>query len=166
MIVGTAAERPVVLALALLDRDIIDAGDAKPHQAVLVEFPVLVAVAAEPIAAIVVPLICEAHADPVLAEGPDLLDWPVAELPVPLACQKRFDGFAALQEFSAISPAAVGRIGERDAHWIAGIPRIFGQPRLLRGGLGAEGRQRRAVHGIVVVAMARRRYPDFSWVVS
>jgi hypothetical protein len=33
VILGEAAERPAVLALALLDRDIIDAGDAKPHQA-------------------------------------------------------------------------------------------------------------------------------------
>jgi hypothetical protein len=49
VIVGAAAKRPAVLALSLLDREIIDAGDAKPHQAVLIEFPVLVAVAAEPI---------------------------------------------------------------------------------------------------------------------
>jgi hypothetical protein len=57
VIVGPAAKRPAAFALALLDRDIIDAGDAKPHQAVIIEFPVLVAVAAEPITAVVVPLI-------------------------------------------------------------------------------------------------------------
>src|SRR6266851_4189541 len=73
VIVGAAAKRPAVLALALLDRDIIDAGDAKPHQAVFVEFPVLVAVAAEPITAVVVPLVCKAHGDAVLTEGPHFL---------------------------------------------------------------------------------------------
>jgi hypothetical protein len=50
MIVGAAANRPMVLALVLLGRQIVDAGDAQTHQAVLVEFPVLVAVAAEPMA--------------------------------------------------------------------------------------------------------------------
>ena len=50
MIAGAAAKRPVVFALTLLDRQIIDAGDAQTHQSVLVEFPVLVAVAAEPMA--------------------------------------------------------------------------------------------------------------------
>jgi hypothetical protein len=44
---GRRQKRPSVLALALVDRDIIDAGDADPHQAVLDEFPVLVAVAAD-----------------------------------------------------------------------------------------------------------------------
>jgi hypothetical protein len=55
MIVGAAAERPVELAFALLDREIVDAGDAQAHQAVFVEFPILVAVAAEPVAAVVMP---------------------------------------------------------------------------------------------------------------
>src|SRR5438046_175105 len=48
VIVGTPPERPVILALAFLDRQVVDAGDAPAHQAVLVELPVLVAVAAEP----------------------------------------------------------------------------------------------------------------------
>ena len=32
VIVGTAAELPIIFALALLDRQIVDAGDPKPHQ--------------------------------------------------------------------------------------------------------------------------------------
>jgi hypothetical protein len=115
MIVGTAAERPVILALALLDRDIVDTGDAKPHQAVLVEFPILVAVAAEPKPAIIVPFIGEAHGYAVRMEGPHFLDQPVIELAVPLARQERFDGLAPLEEFRAVTPAAVDRVGERDA---------------------------------------------------
>src|SRR6267142_2404591 len=40
MIVGAAAERPVIFALALLDWKIVDAGDAQPHQSVFVELAV------------------------------------------------------------------------------------------------------------------------------
>src|SRR6267143_1860208 len=96
MTVGTAAQRPVVFALALLDRQIVDAGDAQAHQAVLVEFPVLVAVAAEPVAAVVVPFIGEAHRNPVRAKGPELLDQSVVEFALPLARQEGSDRVAAL----------------------------------------------------------------------
>src|SRR3954447_7389079 len=88
MIVGAAAERPVILTLAFVDREVVDAGDAQPHQALLVEFPVLVAVAAEPVAAVVVPFIGEAHGDAIVAERPHLLDQAVVELAVPLARQE------------------------------------------------------------------------------
>src|ERR1700756_311854 len=44
VIVGTAAELPVIFALALLDRQIVDAGDPQTHQSVVVELPVFVAV--------------------------------------------------------------------------------------------------------------------------
>src|SRR5260370_12397125 len=114
MLVGAAAERPMVFALALRDRQIVDAGDAEPHQALLVEFPVLVAVAAEPVAAVVVPLISEAHRDAVLVERPEFLDQPVIELAVPFAPQERLDRRAALQKLRAVAPAAVDRIGERN----------------------------------------------------
>ena len=68
VIVGTPSERPVILALTILDRKVVDAGDAQPHQAVLVEFPILVAVAAEPAPAVVVPFIGEPHRDAVVAK--------------------------------------------------------------------------------------------------
>src|SRR3546814_6312381 len=42
LIVGTTAQRPAEQALALADRQVVDAGDARVHQAVRVEFPVLV----------------------------------------------------------------------------------------------------------------------------
>jgi hypothetical protein len=60
------------------------------------------------------------------------------------------DGLAALQEFSTVSPAAVGRVGERDTRGITGIPCIFGLARLLLSSLGGEGRKRRSVHGLVL----------------
>src|SRR6202022_3412772 len=83
VIVRTAAERPMVFALALLDGQIVDAGEAHAHQAMCGELPVLVAVAAEPAAAVVVPFIGEAHGNPVVPKRPYLLDEPVIELAVP-----------------------------------------------------------------------------------
>src|SRR6185437_8579964 len=76
VVVGTAAERPAKFALALGDRQVVAAAVADAHQAVLVEFPVLDVVAAQPVAAIVVPFIGEAHRDAVVPERPDFLDEP------------------------------------------------------------------------------------------
>ena len=66
VIVGASAKRPVVLAVTLIYRRIVDAGDAQAHWAVIVELPILVAVAAEPVAAVIVPFVGEAHGDTVL----------------------------------------------------------------------------------------------------
>src|SRR5262249_18413672 len=146
VIVGTATEGPVIFALAILDRQVVDAGDTSPHQAVVVELPVLVAVAAKPVAGIVVPFICKAHGDPVVAERPHFLNQPIIELAIPFAREKRLDLRAALHELGAVAPDAVDSIAEGDAGGIAGVPGIFGEARLLRGGLGRERRQRWAGH--------------------
>src|SRR5260221_14717362 len=106
MIVGPATRRPMVFPRILADRQIVDAGDAEAHQSVLVEFPVFVTVAPEPVAAVVVPLISKAHCNPVLAKRPELLDQPVVQLSDPFPRQERFDSLAALKEFGAIAPAA------------------------------------------------------------
>jgi hypothetical protein len=42
MVVGTTPERPTILAICLRDRKIIDARVAAGHEAVLVEFPILI----------------------------------------------------------------------------------------------------------------------------
>jgi hypothetical protein len=86
----------------------------------------LVAVAAKPVAAVVVPFIGEAHADAVLPKGPDLLDQSVVGLALSFAGEEGSDRVAALQEFGAVAPAAVARIGEHHASRIARIPRVFG----------------------------------------
>src|SRR5271155_321337 len=74
MIIWSAAERPVKFALTVCDRLIVDACNAQAHEPVLVKLPVFVAIAAKPIAAIVVPFIGEADSDAVIAERPQLLD--------------------------------------------------------------------------------------------
>src|ERR1700730_5767471 len=124
MVVGATAERPVIFSFALLDRKIIDARDAQAHRAMLVEFPVLVAVAAQPVPSVIVPFIGKADGDAILTEGPDFLDQPVVELAVPLSRQKGFDRLASLQYFGAVAATTVGGVGERDARRIARVPAI------------------------------------------
>src|SRR5437868_15482761 len=98
----------MILAVLLCDWQVIDAGNAQAHQPVLIELPVLVAIAAEPIAAVVAPFVREANGNPVLAERPNLLDQAVVELALPFARQKCFDFRADLDELRAIAPATVG----------------------------------------------------------
>src|SRR5262245_18738810 len=114
MAVRTPAERPVILALTLFDGQVDDACDAQPHQPVRVEFPILVAVAAEPVAAIVVPLVSQAHVDAFAPEGPALLYQSVVEPLVPLARQKRFDPLPTLKHLGSVSPSSVDRVGDCD----------------------------------------------------
>src|SRR5205085_12379135 len=143
MTVRAPPERPMVFAATLRDRKIVDAGDAQAHQAMLVELPILVAVAAKPAAAVVVPLIGKTHRDAVVAEGPDFLDQAVVELALPLARQERHDRFAALKELRAIAPAAVAGVGERDPVGIARVPRILGHASFLGCCFERVGRKRR-----------------------
>ena len=147
MIVGPPAKWPAVLALRYRDRQIVDAGDTPSHQAALIEFPVLVAVAAEPVAAVVVPLIGKSDGDAVVAKCPEFLDQPVVEFALPFARQERLDSSPALQEFRAIPPLAVLGVGKRNTRGLAGVLCVFGQPHLLCGGFLGERRQRRAAHG-------------------
>src|SRR5262245_9622803 len=147
MVVRAAAQRPAIPPLALADRQVVDARDAQPHQPLRVELPVLVAVAAEPVPAVVVPLVREAHGDAVLAEGPQLLDQPVVELAVPLAPQEGLDRLAPGQELGAVPPAAVDGVGERHAGGVAGVPGVLSEADLLRRGLEREWRERGAGQG-------------------
>src|SRR3954468_6711063 len=80
VVVRAAAERPVELAIPLVDPDVVDAGLAAAHQAVVIELPLLVAVGPEPGAGRVVRLVDEAEGDPRAGERPDFFDQAVVEL--------------------------------------------------------------------------------------
>src|SRR6185437_7862240 len=144
MIVRPAAQRPAVLALGFGDRQVVDARVPAAHEAALIELPVLVAVGAEPGAAVIVPLVGEANRNTIAGERPYLLDQPVVELARPFSLEKGDDLRAAVDEFRAVAPAAVLRVGERHARGLTGVPPILGGAHLLRGRFGGEGRQRRA----------------------
>src|SRR5262245_23207419 len=68
MIAWTRTKRPMVLARVCRDRQVIDAGNSAPHEAVGIELPILIAVAAEPIETVVMPLIGKAHRDTVVVK--------------------------------------------------------------------------------------------------
>src|SRR5262249_32524067 len=150
VIVRPAAERPVVLAIGSRDREVVDAGEPHAHEPLVVELPVLVAVGPEVLAAVVVPLVREAHGDPVSGECPELLDEPVVQLPDPFARQEGDDCRPSVQELGAVPPAAVLGVGQRDLLRIATVPGVLGEPDLLPGALGGERRNGWSRHSIVL----------------
>ena len=99
-----------VLAAVLIDGDVIDAGQAPTHQATLIELPVLVAVGAEPISAVIMPLIGESHRDTIVVKSPEFLDQAIIEFSIPFPNKERDDRIAAEQKLTPISPRAVGSI--------------------------------------------------------
>ena len=111
----------MVLALGFFNWEIVNARNAPAHQSLLIKFPVLVAIAAEPIAAVVMPFVSKPYRDTV-SKCPDFLDQAVIQLPAPLARQKRLNGGATLKEFRSISPDAVHRVRKCNATRIARIP--------------------------------------------
>src|SRR3954469_8324451 len=104
VVVGAPTEEPVIFALPTFDRQVVDAGNPPSHQALFVELPILVAIAAKPVAGIVVPFICKAHGNPVVAKPPDLLDQPILQLANPLAYEERLNSLAAANELGAVAP--------------------------------------------------------------
>src|SRR5438874_8675629 len=131
MILGSrAGGAPAVLAIRRGDGNVVDGGEAPAHQPGGVELPVLVAVGAEPVSRVVVPLVGETHRDAVLAERPDFLDEPVIELAAPLAAQELLDGRAPVQKLGTVAPQRVLRVRERYALRIAAVPGVLGHPHL------------------------------------
>src|SRR4029077_8011898 len=110
--VGATAQGPVKAAVRFADWGIIDGCEAATHQAVVVKLPILVAVGAKPVAAVVMPFIGKTHRDLVLSEDPKLLDEPIVQLALPLAGEEGNDRLAALQEFGAIAPVAIDGVGK------------------------------------------------------
>ena len=144
---GARAERPAVFALAVCDRKIVDAGDALAHQALFVEFPILVAIAAEPMAAVIMPLISKADGDAVVAESPDFLDRGsrARESICALETPQWPRGLAGTRRDCASGYRPYR--GKCHAARIAGVPGVLGHAGLLGDGLSRERRQRGARHG-------------------
>lgn len=70
MVIRSSAKRPVELAFAFPDRQIVDAGVAQFHQALRVELPVFVTVRAVPLAGVIMPLVGKAYGDAVAIKRP------------------------------------------------------------------------------------------------
>src|SRR5690625_2630206 len=116
---------PVEKSLTFCDGQVIDAGVALCHQAIVIELPVFVTIGSEPLAAVITPLIGKANRNPVTIVAPQLLDQAIVQLAGPFALQKAANGIASFEEFGAITPLAVGGIGQGDFLRITSVPGIF-----------------------------------------
>ncbi|KTC63755.1 hypothetical protein AO262_27260 [Pseudomonas fluorescens ABAC62] len=144
MLIRATPQRPVELALALLDRQVVDAGKTIGHQAVFVEFPILIAVRAKPVAGVVMPFVGITHGNAVVGEGPEFLDQAVIQFPGPFTGKKTFGFFAVMDELGAVTPLGVQGVGQGHPLWVAGIPAVFGQADFFNRRLAGKGWQRRA----------------------
>src|SRR6266852_3065336 len=104
MIIRTAPQGPVMLALRLLDWQIVDGRKPQAHESVLVELPIFIAIRSKPIAGVIVPFIRKAHGDTVSLERPKLFDQAVVQLFGPFASEKRDDVLPSVHKFRAVSP--------------------------------------------------------------
>ena len=126
MVIRAAPQRPVIFTFAFTNRQIVDAGVANGHKAVILELPVFVTVRPKPVAGIVMPLVGEPNRNPVAGEGPQLFDQPVIKLARPLAGQKRDDLFPADRELGPVPPTTLFAVSQCDALWVSCIPTVFG----------------------------------------
>ena len=120
-----SGRRPVEAAVLLGELHIIVAGLAPAHQAVRVELPMLIAIGAVSLTVGIVPLILETQRDAIGLERPEVLDQAIVQFGRPFAREKGDNGGSALEKFRAMAPAAVLRIGERNALGIARVPGVF-----------------------------------------
>src|SRR6476620_11276978 len=121
-----AGHVPEELAVGFVDRHVVDAGVAPPHQPVVVELPVLVAVRAEPLPVGVVELVREPDRDPIPVVRPQFLDQTVFQFAVPLPGEEVDDLAAPLQKGGPIAPPTVLGVSLRDLLGITGIPAVLG----------------------------------------
>src|SRR5580700_2842003 len=105
MIIRTSPYCPMVLALGLLDWQIVDRSKPQAHQPVLIELPILIAIRAKPIPGVIVPFIGKAYGDTVSLERPKLFDQSILQLLRPFTSEKRDDFFRSVHKFRAVSPA-------------------------------------------------------------
>ena len=105
MIIWAAADWPMVLALGLLDREVIDTGKPHSREALFIELPIFITVGAKPISRIIVAFIGESHGNPVFVKTPEFLDKPVIKFPVPFTRKKCDDRLGASEEFGTVPPA-------------------------------------------------------------
>src|SRR5438067_5435172 len=105
MAIGPWTKWPMILAVRLLDRQVVNGGKPKAHQAIAIKLPVLVAIGTEPIPRVIVPFVSEPHGDTVCVISPKLFDQPVVKFFGPLAFQKLNDLGPSSRELGPVSPA-------------------------------------------------------------
>src|ERR1700730_14864782 len=146
MVIRATPQRPAELAVMLCDGQVIDAREATLHQALCVELPILVAIAAEPETRVIMPFVSEAHGNVVAGAGPQLLEEPIIQLARPFALQECTHLLATYRELGPIPPLGVFRVDLHHPIRVAAVPGIFRHVHLLRGGLDSKRWYGRAGH--------------------
>lgn len=141
MLIRATPQRPVIFARRLVDRQVVDAGNAASHVALIVELPVLVPVRTEPLPGVVMPLIGKSDGNPVSMERPQLLDETVIQLLIAFTGQELHDGVTSGKKLRAVTPDTVRRIRQRHSLRVARVPGVFGHVDFLGCGLRVEWRQ-------------------------
>ena len=85
MIIGAAPWWPMILAFALLNWQVIYAGNASLHEPLLIKLPIFVAIGTVPLAGVVMPLVGKAHGYSIPMKRPKFFDEPVIQFFVPLS---------------------------------------------------------------------------------
>ena len=80
MIIGTTPESPGEISFGLGDRVLIDAIRSLLHQPIGFGSPVLLAIGAEPLSAVVATFVGQTHSDEIASTGPQFPDQEVVEV--------------------------------------------------------------------------------------
>src|SRR3984893_18401309 len=126
---GTRSGGPQEFAVFRGDRHVVDACFPAAHQSIAIEFPLLVAVRAKPIAGIIAPLILEANTDAVFIERP--MNWtPWDHGGFDLRCTLACPCPSKIKPLLAASACAVGMWATRlRCPSEAAYPQLFAPPR-------------------------------------
>lgn len=108
--------------LSLDDAVVVDGCLAAAHETVGFELPQFVAVAAPPLAVVVVPLVLESDGDAVAAEAPQFLSKCVVLLTLPFRGKEVDDGGTADDVQVPVPPDRVRCVGEGDLLRVAAVP--------------------------------------------
>ena len=115
-------------SLTTFNRHVVGTHVTTPHQSIIVELPVFVAVCAVPKTRLrVLPFVLETNGNSVVSERPELLHEPVVQLFAPLAIQKRFYGIASRKKFFPVAPVGILGVREGNNFRVARVPGIFGR---------------------------------------
>ena len=140
MTFGTGPKRPEEFPIRVFDGQVVDAGVTPLHHAGFIKFPVLVAISAKPVPAVVMTFVRKPHRDPVVCERPEFLDETVVVFFRPFPGEEGDDVSPADNELRPVSPMTVFGIAQTNMLRIATVPIIFGQPDFGDGGFTCERR--------------------------
>ncbi|MEG4235735.1 hypothetical protein QUA40_27305 [Microcoleus sp. Pol11C3] len=81
----------VAIAFALLNWQVVNAGNTPPHESLFIELPIFITVGTEPVAGIIMLFASKPDSHSVIPKSPKLLDKTVVQFFKPFTCQELYD---------------------------------------------------------------------------